>query len=1177
MNVNSQNLLEKYKYYKLQNNLLRKQNIPNRNKSPPLSMSIPHKFQNFQTEEDLSKNSGHIFNLVTEESIYKNNNEFINNNEKYISLPKIKKQSNIFDIKLSKEKENEIDNQSIQRSIEIQIKKSKVNNNNNNNILNPYDKCYLFISENKSYEINSFNNKQSNNNFKIINDKKIYNSKNTNSFNNVMIHVINEGNKKSIKSDIVKNRNNNNLDLYNNNNFKITTYTKKVKGNSNHNIQKLLNNDENIKIDNKFEEKFKSLKKIGEINPSQNNINSLTKEDEVKNINNEELQLSLNKNQKNVENIENDIKKDLLNNNSNSIQEIFINSNSNLGSLNRSLDEINSNIDSLYKSLDIVQNNLIENLNNSKIMEKNFLDGIKNEERKNSLKIAMDRYNRFKSYGKLDKKKDLNAPPVNWTLRDEIDKGINNNKNNKIEIKELYINNDLNNDNKNNNNNNENDNKNDQEQKEKKDNEEDVNQNDNENENEFSFNSELKKFEQKNNLEKISKQQKDNNNQNKENGYENSNNTNEIHEIQYGNIFEKENNKEDNKEYIKEDNKENNKEYIKEDNKEDMDNIFIVQEVKSEIDKEIFDNDRENKIRLIKQETNSSNENTEKYKDEAIMNKNENINNSSNIINNSINININNNDNINKSDMKDHNEYLNINNIKYKQNLKPGFFIRKVVREEHYYVDENGKEKILQVKQEYINNEDKKRMKMKNPYKKKYVNLGTFFNMNNTSLHSIHIKDKDNEESASNINTNQNQNINTQEINDNFFENKNISNEDKYGNNKRDALSKKITEKRPEPILTRPSEFYKCLNNVIYNDNSDNINNTYFSHNSFFNQYPTQENNNFNTLENSYIHKKNKINYHIKENNSNTSMNLDQKQNKINDKPNPIIINRTKFFGNKMQLTEPTTDYYCPTKLKKNINIKYSNNIKKAMNSINAFDSYIKVNKVDKYKRMKTEHNIKKSNTISNMYNMNNMNNMNNNTLNNTTVNNKRKRESSKNHAYHEIKTTNTNSSSKNKMKKYKISTSSLGNLNRINANEELYMSNRINKISMNSNISDRYNNKKYSTNNLGQDKKRLNINIDNGYNREINFSNKSSSSSLFLNYNNERGKNEFNNSNKGNHQFFESKSTKKDKKFNEIFDKKRNSNANDNIKREKYFYSYYDIINNQEEKNNRRNTQKYH
>ena len=43
---------------------------------------------------------------------------------------------------------------------------------------------------------------------------------------------------------------------------------------------------------------------------------------------------------------------------------------------------------------------------------------------------------------------------------------------------------------------------------------------------------------------------------------------------------------------------------------------------------------------------------------------------------------------------------MQLNNIKYKNNLKPGYFIRKVVREEHYYVDENGKEKILQVKQE---------------------------------------------------------------------------------------------------------------------------------------------------------------------------------------------------------------------------------------------------------------------------------------------------------------------------------------------------------------------------------------------------------------------------------------------------------------------------------------------
>jgi hypothetical protein len=85
-----------------------------------------------------------------------------------------------------------------------------------------------------------------------------------------------------------------------------------------------------------------------------------------------------------------------------------------------------------------------------------------------------------------------------------------------------------------------------------------------------------------------------------------------------------------------------------------------------------------------------------------------------------------------------------------------------VVREEHYYVDENGKEKILQVKQEYINNEDKKKMKLQFPYKKKYIN-------GNTSLNSTLVKDK---ESVKNTIQNNNKNINNISKNEENFDDK---------------------------------------------------------------------------------------------------------------------------------------------------------------------------------------------------------------------------------------------------------------------------------------------------------------------------------------------------------------------------------------------------------------------
>ena len=60
--------------------------------------------------------------------------------------------------------------------------------------------------------------------------------------------------------------------------------------------------------------------------------------------------------------------------------------------------------------------------------------------------------------------------------------------------------------------------------------------------------------------------------------------------------------------------------------------------------------------------------------------------------------------------MMEQKQYIQLNNIKYINNSKPGYFVRKVIREEHYYIDENGKEKILQVNQEFINNEDKKKI-----------------------------------------------------------------------------------------------------------------------------------------------------------------------------------------------------------------------------------------------------------------------------------------------------------------------------------------------------------------------------------------------------------------------------------------------------------------------------------
>ena len=134
--MNSNSLIEKYKYYKIQNNLLRKQRIKNKDIPPKIEMNIPIKSNNFEyfpIESDKSKAGGHTIYLVTEESIYNNENEkndFTQTTDEInpIQMEKV---------------QNPNDNGDFleQKSIEIQINNSKINNqiiskNKNNSIKN---------------------------------------------------------------------------------------------------------------------------------------------------------------------------------------------------------------------------------------------------------------------------------------------------------------------------------------------------------------------------------------------------------------------------------------------------------------------------------------------------------------------------------------------------------------------------------------------------------------------------------------------------------------------------------------------------------------------------------------------------------------------------------------------------------------------------------------------------------------------------------------------------------------------------------------------------------------------------------------------------------------------------------------------------------------------------------
>ena len=80
--MNSQDLIEKYKFYKIQNNMIRKSKNQNKYIFPKTKINIPikaNKCEYFPIETDKSKADGQIIYLVTEES--GNNNDFIQKND----------------------------------------------------------------------------------------------------------------------------------------------------------------------------------------------------------------------------------------------------------------------------------------------------------------------------------------------------------------------------------------------------------------------------------------------------------------------------------------------------------------------------------------------------------------------------------------------------------------------------------------------------------------------------------------------------------------------------------------------------------------------------------------------------------------------------------------------------------------------------------------------------------------------------------------------------------------------------------------------------------------------------------------------------------------------------------------------------------------------------------------
>ena len=1139
--MNSKNLIDKYKYHKIQNNLIKNHKLRSAESSPKLEMEIPTKsnqYEYFPIESEKSKVEGNTIYLVTEES-------FPNNHPKIFNETQIEYENKQIGLD-SLDMLNQNNNFFKQRSIEFQVNNQKLAKNNmgiyenkNNRNNNIFDNNYDFDVNYKDIP-NDIDNKGNN-----ININLNINPNNIDSFNNL------NSNQNQINED--------DKDVYKINNYKkifdnkkTPMYVKKIKLN-NKKIKNKENSEKNLKTKSEIFNKFNEIQK-GRNTPKV--IKEYIRKDE-------KISLTEGK-RKEGENSDKKYEKNSISIN-NSLQDIFTTTNFG-GILNRSLDEINLNLDSLYKSLDFAKNNIFDDLNNSKIMEKKFLNGMKNQDRRDSLKKAMDRYNMFRAFGKFRKNIFLNNSfHLEMDRKSELESEIK--EENKNEIKENINNNN------------------------KEINNEEIIKEENkiteeENENEFSFNSEIKKFEKKNKLEK------DNNNIKQDVKTNINNNDNENKNdliIKEEEKIEKEN--PDKKEIEKE---LKLPEIQKEINKKGINNGKVdIPIIQNEKEKNIIDN--KDKI-FTNQEVKFSNENEEKKQEEKILNKNDN---NGNIINNSINININN-ESLSKKNMNNENKYIPINKIKYKSNLKPGYFIRKVVREEHYYVDENGKEKILEVKQKFINNEDKKKMKINHPYKKKYVNLGNFFNNNNTSFNSVIIKDHEDIKFNNEIN----KKMNTIYKNNESFDEKEykINIGEKMIKKNIYSIPKKINENRPVPILTQPHEIYNKNYNLKENENN------YFNNNTYYNN--TTELNNSKTLYSSKLletkdntNNESTLKYNqMRENRNTFNLNNNSRSLNISNKPkltkhntskiSSIIITKAKILDNKTHIIKPKikNDYLnnClyTTKALNNSNIHYNSNTighvdtidrsftnqntVNTVNTLNNIDSYIKVNKMDNFKRLNTEQNFKKLKKI----------NINKESINPTIINN-RKRESSKNHAYREINLTNINKA------KNKLASNSLSHYNQTENNDELNTSHNTNKFSTITNNSERNNILKYSINSFNQNSRKI---ID--INKDKTYSNKNSTSSLFpshriinrfINIKTDKNQTELNSSNNRiNHNYYESKSTKKEQKFNYIYnDNKRKidnqkennrnkyGNLNNREKKDQFFYSYYNKSNNNNNNNN--------
>ena len=720
--------------------------------------------------------------------------------------------------------------------------------------------------------------------------------------------------------------------------------------------------------------------------------------------------------------------------------------------MNHSYDN-KDNINSFYNSLEYFKNNINKVLDRSKVMEKSFLSGMKNEDRRNSLKNAITIYNRFKSFGKL-KKMNLYSTPLT-PLVPKL----------KLDIFKNYENDDIKKRNKNMN---------------KKDNNKVIESN-------HKDIVDTLKNDKNNDENKIIINSKDTINIQKDKENESVEENNNEHEFSFSLELKK---KLENKE--NENIEENSKNNILKDNK-------LICEFNTENKEQSISDNKRNKQNKVKKEKEKENNNMKKLnKSMDIKRKNHNIKSKSNDYD------LDSNNNINKS------KEVQTERIKYKN---PSHFIRKVIREEHYYIDKNGKEKLLEVKQRLINEENNKGKLLISPYIKKNLKIiglnsqnkkeenkkmtKAYFNTN-SPYYKIEGKEKDAIKAKF-------KKINRQKKKTNLTY---LGNGDKDKSLERtmkkylELDESNLTEIIPDSFSSKNNDIFKDFNNLFFKNKNNDFNKKITAYNETKTQQTKIDQNFY--KEPISVKQKNMISFNNL-NNNNFGIKKDISSIK---KERPIIIKSCVYYDNSPKLIRPKPslnknkynnldgknvfNYY---KVKKNNNKNEISDKKDNVKSKESKEiySYIKVNKMENFKKIKTEK----------ILNINNLN-----------RSNYSKRDFNKNHAYHEIKVI------KNSPKR--LSSNSQSNyFSQDIFNDELNSSHRTHIYSVNS-----FNNEKQK--NLIN---MVNSNIQKDLNKTMikqkNFKNNNISDSYFI-LNSKFPNQKIKNKDKKHHRYFESKSTKK-------------------------------------------------